>query len=54
MIGDVKSFNNSLNDKFLDLLNQNLAEKFKDANLTRRNQRKQFEERKGGKKHDRD
>ena len=39
MTNDVKGFNNSLNDKFFDLVNQNLSKKIRKINLTRRNMR---------------
>ena len=43
----VKRFNNSLSDKFLDLINDNFKKKLLKANLMRRKKRQQNEERKG-------
>ena len=43
----VKRFNNSLSDKFLDMINDNFKKKLLKANLMRRKKRQQNEERKG-------
>ena len=50
MTRDVKRFNNTLKDKFMDLLDENISEKFKQNQLTRRDQRSRFEERKDKKR----
>ena len=50
MTRDVKRFNNSLKDKFLELLNENISRRFRHANLNRRRDRSRNEDKKGGKR----